>query len=104
MPVIGGRHALDMTAQCKYWREASSFSPIAMASPKYTIQLDPSKQLSPLAENSNATLPVKLPNAKLHHTHASFPMDTQAIDDPKKISIYFVGTVRLIIRAEIAAG
>jgi hypothetical protein len=60
--------------------------------PKYTIQLDPSKQLPPLADPPHDyQLPSKLPNAKQHHTHAAFPVD----EDKKatQLSIYFVGTV-----------
>lgn len=68
---------------------------MTMAVPKYTINLDPSKQLSPLAaaKSSNSTVPANLPAAKHHHTHTSFPIDTKDIDDPKKLSIYFIGTV-----------
>lgn len=66
--------------------------------PTYTIQLDPSKQLPPLAEPTYATLPASLPPAKAHHTHPTFPLGTQDVDDPAKLSIYFVGTVSLSSR------
>jgi len=66
----------------------------------YTVQLDPSKQLPPLAEPTNATLPAALPPAKAHHTHPSFPLETQDVEDPTKLSIYFVGTATTIFESK----
>jgi hypothetical protein len=66
-----------------------------MSAQHHVVVLDHSKQLPPLAEGSAATLPSKLPDAKHHHTHASFPLQTQDIDDPSKLSIYFVGTASI---------
>lgn len=59
---------------------------------KYTIELDPSQKLPPLAEPASAQPPTHLPQAKHHHTHAAFPV--QDVQEDNKLSIYFVGTVR----------
>lgn len=69
-----------------------------MASADYTLELDHAQQRPPLAAPSSATIPAGLPHAKHHHTHAAFPVNGQVKhDDANELSIYFVGTVSLLV-------